>query len=134
MILSSYLNFNGTCEDAFRFYSTVFNGEITAINRYEGSPLEFPENYGQKVMHAEMIFENNRIQGCDILPKDGVFIDTNYKLSLNFMEVFIMDQVFNDLAKGGVVTMPLQDTFWGARYGKLTDRFGIHWMFNCDLN
>ena len=39
----------------------------------------------------------------------------------------------NALAEGGKVTGPLQDTFWGAKFGTLTDAYGIHWMFNCEL-
>lgn len=45
-----------------------------------------------------------------------------------------MEKVFQRMAEGGTVTMPLQDTFWGARFGMLRDRFGVNWMFNCDLN
>ena len=133
MILAPYLTFNGNCEEALKFYASVFNGEIIAISYYEGTPLVFPADYAQKVMHAELIFENNRIQACDKF-QDGNSIVNNYQLSLSFMEVFIMNDVFTKLANGGAITMSLQDTFWGARFGMLTDKFGIKWMFNCDLN
>jgi PhnB protein len=43
-----------------------------------------------------------------------------------------LEKVFTKMSAGGKVTMPLQDQFWGARFGMLTDKFGIHWMFNCE--
>jgi len=42
------------------------------------------------------------------------------------------DRVFARLAEGGEVTMPIAQQFWGARFGMLTDKFGIQWMFNCE--
>jgi PhnB protein len=41
------------------------------------------------------------------------------------------DRLFNTLAEGGTVEMPLQEMFWGGYFGSLSDRFGIRWMFNC---
>lgn len=132
MILAPYLSFNGNCEEAFQFYAKVFEGEISMLNRYEGSPMEIPSGMEKKVLHAEIVFESNRIQGCDDLKATEA--QPNSSMALSFMEVFIMDRIFLNLSEGGEVTMPLQDTFWGARFGMITDKFGIRWMFNCDLN
>lgn len=131
MILAPHLVFNGQCEAAFEFYAQVFGGEIISLNRYEGSPIEVTAGFEEKLMHAELLFENNRINGSDQPEKNA---RNNSTMNLSFMEVFVMDDVFKNLAKGGKITMPLQDTFWGARYGTLTDQFGINWSFNCDLN
>ncbi len=131
MILAPHLVFNGQCEAAFEFYAQVFGGEIISLNRYEGSPIEVTAGFEEKLMHAELLFENNRINGSDQPEKNAA---NNSTMNLSFMEVFVMDDVFKNLAKGGKITMPLQDTFWGARYGTLTDQFGINWSFNCDLN
>jgi len=131
MILAPHLVFNGQCEAAFQFYAQVFGGEIIALNRYEGSPMEVPNGFEEKLMHAELLFENNRINGSDQPELNPV---KNSTMNLSFVEVFIMDDVFKNLAKGGKITMHLQDTFWGARYGTLTDQFGIDWAFTCDLN
>lgn len=98
---------------------------------YEGSPMPVPAGFEQKLMYAEMMFENNRLQGADSPNAD---VANNSSLNLGFMEVFVMDDIFKKLSEGGTVTMPLQDTFWGARFGSITDKFGIKWMFNCDLN
>ncbi|MBP7510488.1 MAG: VOC family protein [Bacteroidia bacterium] len=132
MKLTPYLNFNGNCESAFLFYSNVFEGEIGEINRYEGSPMDIPEGMENKVMHVGLKFEENEIMGCDDLQAKEM--PANSPMMLSFVEVFVMDRIFNNLSQGGTVTMPLQDTFWGARFGMITDKFGIRWMFNCDLN
>ena len=131
MKLAPYLSFDGQCEAAFEFYAKVFGGEIIARNRYEGAPMEIPEGFEQKIMHAELIFENNSIQGSD---QPNINVANNSTMNLSFVEVFIMDEIFKNLSEGGKITMPLQDTFWGARFGLLTDKFGINWQFNCDLN
>ena len=57
----------------------------------------------------------------------------NIQVCLNFDDVDETDQKFTALSAGGKVTMPLADTFWGARFGTLTDAYGIQWMFNCQL-
>jgi PhnB protein len=44
-----------------------------------------------------------------------------------------LNKVFEKMSEGGKVSMPLQDTFWGARFGMLQDKFGVNWMFNCQL-
>jgi PhnB protein len=132
MKLSPYLNFNGTCESAFEFYAKVFDGELSEISRYDGAPLPIPSGMEQKVMHVSLKFEDNEFMGSDDLQANEMPI--NSQIMLSFMEVFVMDRVFSDLSEGGEITMPLQDTFWGARFGTITDKFGIRWMFNCDLN
>lgn len=53
-------------------------------------------------------------------------------LSINFTETEEQQKVFNKIGEDGKVTMPLQDTFWGARFGMLADKFGMNWMFNYD--
>lgn len=56
----------------------------------------------------------------------------NVILSINFTESEEQQKVFNKIGEGGKVTMVLQETFWGARFGMLSDKFGINWMFNYD--
>jgi PhnB protein len=134
MILQPYITFSGNCEEALNFYASCFDGEVTAIRRYAESPLEIPQDYQSKVMHAEVHFENNCIAACDSPQEAPIDDGNNFSLMVTLMEVFVLDTVFNKIAQGGTVTMPLQDTFWGARFGMLTDKFGIRWMFSCDLN
>jgi len=129
MTLTPYIMFNGTCEEALNFYANALNGKITDLNRFG----EAPESMGadaQKIMHAN--FEAGAVK---FMASDGNENDATgnmVQLSLNFTDVAEEEKVFAALSDGAQVTMPLQDTFWGARFGMLTDKFGVRWMFNCD--
>jgi len=57
----------------------------------------------------------------------------NVSLSIQTDDTIQLEKLFNSLSEGGKVTMPLADAFWGARFGMFIDKFGIHWMFNCEL-
>lgn len=130
MQLTPYIMFNGNCEEALNFYSATIGGEIKHLSRYEGSPAESMSADKNKVMHAT--FEGN---GVVLMAADGgqtVTNSGNIHLCIDFKDATAMDNVFNALSDGGKITMPLEDTFWGARFGMLTDKFGINWMFNCE--
>jgi len=131
MQLTPYLMFNGTCEEALNFYAVTIGGEIKNLSRYEGSPAESMNADKQKVLHAS--FEG---KGVAFMAADGapgtVGTAGNIHLCIDFKDVVAMENVFNALAEGGKITMPLQDSFWGAKFGMLTDQFEINWMFNSD--
>ena len=129
MQLTPYIMFNGNCEEAMNFYAGALGGEIKEFSRYEGSPAEGMSDDKSKVMHARMVAGDSSIMGADAQqPAQG----NNVHLSLNFDSVEKGEKIFAALSEGATVTMPLQDTFWGARFGMLTDKFGINWMVNCD--
>jgi PhnB protein len=132
MRLTPYLMFNGTCEEALNFYVRTIGGEIKNLSRYEGSPAESMSANKKDVMHA--VFEGNGIalMASDGSQKESVENRGNVHLCLDFNDPNAMANVFNALGEGGKITMPLQDTFWGARFGMLTDKFGINWMFNSE--
>ena len=130
MTLTPYVMFNGNCEEALNFYAKAFNGEIKDLKRFEGSPAEEMSADKQKVMHAHFV-----AKGIFLMASDGGKGEKGgaVHLSVNFEQAEELDQAFKTLSEGGEVTMPLQDTFWGARFGMLKDRFGINWMFNYEL-
>ena len=130
MTVTPYIMFNGTCEEALNFYSKALNGEIKEMHRFEGSPAEGMSADKQKIMHATFIADGLTFMASDGDGKDAV--GGMVHLSLNFTADGEIDKVFNALGEGAKITMPLQDTFWGARFGMLTDKFGVNWMFNYD--
>lgn len=134
MQLNAYLTFNGQCEAAFTFYHRVLGGELTPFSRFGESPVATDEASKNRVMHVTLTFEGNVLMGSDTMPGQPLTEGTNISLSLNIPQIMDMERLFKALAEGGSITMPLQDTFWGARFGMLRDQFGINWMFNCDLN
>lgn len=131
--LNVYLAFPGTCEEALNFYKNCFDGEIVSISRFGESPVESPEEYKQKIMHAEFKADGIFFMASDGMPGQPVPPGDMVSLSINTTDAQEQETIFNRLAEGGNVTMPLGATFWGAVFGMVTDRFGIHWMLNREV-
>jgi PhnB protein len=136
--INMYLNFNGNCEQAFNFYKSVFGGEFIEFQRFKDVPSEnpLPEAEGEWLMHVELPIGNgNFLMGSDTPSTMGKVVNgTNYHISIQSDSNEETDRLYKDLSAGGKITMPLQETFWGARFAMFTDRFGIQWMINQSLN
>jgi PhnB protein len=121
--MNPYLNFDGTAEEAFRFYESVFGTQINAIHKIGEAPgcENLPEDEKRRVMH---------------IPSAGhvLKIGNNIHLSLHPASREEAERLFNGLSEGGTVEMPLQDVFWGAYYGNFQDKYGINWMINYDTS
>jgi len=133
MKLTPYLNFAGNAEEALSFYAAVFGGEITMLSRYGVSPMPSDDDWKEKLIHARLLFEGNLIMLSDSFKGQPAVGTGNVQLSMEISDAAKIDTIFSALAEGGTVTMPLQEQFWGAKFGMLTDKFGISWMFNHEL-
>lgn len=133
MKLVPYIHFGGNAREALDFYKNALNGEIAQLGTYGESPMPSDEDYKDKVMHARFVFDGNMIMVSDVFKGQQVSTNGNIQMSVDVDDVNKMNEVFNKMAEGGKITMELQDTFWGARFGMLIDKFGISWMFNCEL-
>ncbi|MEJ7912073.1 MAG: VOC family protein [Chitinophagaceae bacterium] len=133
MTLQPYLMFKGSCEEALHFYAGAFGGTIQELTYFEGSPAESMSVDKKQVMHASFIAKDISFMASDSGGADtGSSTAGMVHLSLNFNDVLEEEKVFKALSLNATITMPLQDTFWGARFGMLQDQFGINWMFNAD--
>lgn len=136
MKIHSYLNFENKTEEAFRLYEKVLGGKLTEIHRFGSMPAEgFELTPDQKnlVMHVGLqLGDGQMIMGSDMLPGMGPqrVEGNNFSISVHPDTRQDADRIFNALAEGGTVTMPMADQFWGDYFGSLTDRFGINWMVN----
>ncbi len=139
--VSTYLNFPRETEAAFLFYKSVFGTEFLApMMRYKDIPAspDQPPMVAEDlelVMHVELpILGGHVLMGTDAPESMGFKVNfgNNMYINLEPDERAETDRLFQALADGGVVEMPLQDMFWGAYFGTLTDRFGVRWMFNCE--
>ena len=133
MQLVPYLSFDGNAEEVLNFYTNVLGGEILMISRYGESPMPCNDDEKQYIMHARLAFHNNIIMLCDKPKHFPHSTEGNIALSIGMDNIDEMEKTFQDMATGGTVTMPLADQFWGARFGMLKDKFGVNWMFNCEL-
>ena len=132
-----YLNFDGNTEDAFNFYKSVFGGEFTALQRFKDTPFgeQLPVEERDKIMHVALeVTPDTMLMATDTLKSMGQELKpgNNYSITLSTESEEESNKLFNKLAEGGTVTMPLEKAFWGAYFGMLTDKFGIQWMINYD--
>lgn len=130
--LSPYLNFPGNCEEAMNFYVEAIGGKIEFLQRFGESPMDVPEEAKQKIMHASFRADNMFFMASDCMPNDPINFGNSVTLCLSLSDEDEQTRVFENLSAGGKVTMPLNNTFWGARFGMLTDKFGINWMLSCE--
>lgn len=128
-----YLNFNGNAAEALAFYAKALGGTVIFQQTYGESPMDAGEKFKDKIMHATFKAGDLTIMASDSNDKFTATAGTNVSLSLNFPDLDSINKTFEAMSEGSNITMPLQDTFWGARFGMLTDKFGIHWMFNHDI-
>ncbi len=133
--LNSYLNFDGTAEEAFNFYKSVFGGEFRGgVMRMGDAPgtENLSDDEKKRVMHIALPIGNDLLMASDIVPSMG------HKLTVgnnNYISIFPesreeADRLFNGLSIGGAVEMPMQEQFWGDYFGSFTDKYGIGWMIN----
>ncbi|MGO8719482.1 MAG: VOC family protein [Acidobacteriaceae bacterium] len=133
MQLNPYLLFNGNCEAAFKFYAQHLGGKIEEIHTFAGSPMEnqLSPEWRDKVMHARMTVGSTVLMGSDA-PPGRYQPPQGFSVSLNLNDPADADRVYQALSANGTITMPLQKTFWAAKFAMFTDSFGIPWMINCD--
>jgi len=133
--INPYLNFPGNTEDAFNFYKSVFGGEFLTLQRFKDTPDagNLPAGVENQLMHVALpIGKNNILMGTDAPESMGfsLTVGTNQYICISPDSREEATKLFDGLSAGGKVEMDLQDMFWGAYYGSLTDRFGVKWMVN----
>ena len=133
MQLIPYLTFKGECEAAFKFYEKCLGGKIEGVFTFGQSPMagQVPEDWENKLMHARMNIDGMILMGSDA-PPERYQAPQGISISLSVKDVAAAERVFQELAQGGNVQMPIQKTFWSARFGMMVDQFGIPWMVNCE--
>lgn len=132
MHFAPYIFFHGRCEEALEFYKAVFGGTYEAM-RIAGTPLaaQTPVEFQNQIMHASFTAPGISFMAADGTPGKSIDPDAgNIALSLGGSDEVEGTRLFNALAVGGTVSVPLEKTFWGATFGILIDRFGTEWMFN----
>ncbi len=134
MQINPYLSFNGRCEEAFTFYAALLGGEILVRMTYEGSPMahQVPPDLLGKMMHARVAVAGQVLMGSDSIGGMPYEAPRGMTINLSLGDPAEADRVFAAFAEGGLVGMPIQETFWAVRFGVVTDRFNIPWMINCE--
>ena len=126
MRLDIYLNYAGTCEEAFRLYEKELGGKITVLRRHADAPNpNLPEDWKEKVLHAQIELGNATLMGADVPTAQPV---RSAYVSLTVDSAKEAERLYEVLQQGGEVFVEMDETFFAKRFGMLRDRFGTSWM------
>jgi PhnB protein len=133
MQANPYLFYDGNCEAAFSYYAKALGGEIEAMMTHQGTPAsqQVPAEWQNKILHARMKIGDAVLMASDA-PPGHFHKPQGFSVSLQIDDPADAERKFQALAEGGVVNMPIAQTFWARRFGMCVDRFGIPWMVNCE--
>jgi PhnB protein len=136
MKINAYLTFDGQCEAAFKFYAQCLGGTLEAMFTFGDTPAagDVPEGLRDKIMHARLVVGDQVLMASDNHPECPYEGIKGCSVSLNVDNIAEAERIFSALGEQGRVEMPLQQTFWAARFGMLVDRFGVPWMINCETD
>ncbi|ALS37843.1 glyoxalase [Enterococcus rotai] len=135
-MLEVYLNFKNEAKAAIAFYETVFDVKNEGIMTFADAPADpehpTPEAWKDLVINSSITIEGVPVMISDVPDGMGLtFIEgNNVSLVINTNDEAKIDRIFNRLAEGGKISMPLGETFWAKKYGMVVDKFGINWMLN----
>jgi PhnB protein len=126
MRLDVYVNYRGTCEQAFRFYEQHLGGRITGIVRHGTMPNpSLPADWADKVLHARIELGSTVLMGADIAHAEPM---RSAYLTLSLEREEEAERVYALLADGGEIFMRMERTPFANRFAMLRDRFGTSWM------
>lgn len=131
--LSPYIIFFGRAREALDFYKNAFNGEVVQVMTFAdgGSACAGMAPDPEGIMHSEFRAEDIHFFASDGIPGSAPVNGNRITLAINFTSLDEQAAIFAALAVGGEIKQPLADQFWGAKYGEVTDKFGLHWSLNC---
>ena len=127
-----YLNFDGNTREAMEFYHKCLGGNLS-IQTFGDVRAPGPPGSENRVMHARLDRGNAVLMASDTMPGMQFNAGNNVHVNVDCESVEEIERIFKAMSEGGNVVMPLADQFWGAKFGMLVDKFGMHWMFNCEL-
>ena len=132
MTLNPYVNFNGQCAAAFKFYEQIFVGKTT-MQTFGETPMKdrVPADWRDKVIHAQLVIAGTALMGSDA-PPPHYSAPNGFNVSISVTAVAEAERIFKALSGQGKVTMAFQKTFWPPGFGMAVARFGIPWIVNCE--
>ncbi|MEO8854991.1 MAG: VOC family protein [Ginsengibacter sp.] len=129
--INSYLTFNGNCREAMTFYQKCLGGELT-LQTIGESPLseKMPHKVKEYILHSTLINGSLIMMATDCVREEGLINGNSVSLCLNCSSEKEIKSLYEKLSAGGKANHPLEDTFWGALFGDLTDKYGNSWLLN----
>lgn len=129
--INSYLTFSGNCREAMTFYKNCLGGELSFQTIGE-SPLSetMPRKMKKCILHSVLTNKDLVLMGSDMVSERGLLRGNAVSLLLNCSSEKEMRDYYKKLSQGGEQTHPIENTFWNALFGGLTDKYGNNWMLN----
>lgn len=129
--INSYLTFNGNCREAMNFYKDCLGGELT-LQTIGESPLsdKMPPQMKECILHATLTNGNLILMGSDMVGEKGLVKGNSVSLAINCSSDEEIQSFYKKLSAGGNKDHALEESFWGATFGDLTDKYGNHWLLN----
>lgn len=135
--IDAYLNFDGTCAEAMRFYEKTLGGKLEMMMKLSESPdpamcapAGSPPEVANRILHASLLIGQQRLLASDTMPGQPYEGQKGFGLAITYPTVAEARKVFDTFATGGRVDMPLSPTFWAEAFGSVVDRFGTCWLIN----
>ncbi|GGP15974.1 VOC family protein [Oceanobacillus neutriphilus] len=125
-----YLTFNGNAKEALNYYKKVFEGEVLSMQTFGEADYPTPPEAEDRIIHAQFKKDALFFMVSDTFPNQHVETGNHISLVLDFESEAGIQKVYDALQQESTVLMKLQDTFWGAKYAKVKDRFGVIWDLN----
>jgi PhnB protein len=134
MKLNTYLNFNGNCEEALKFYEKVLGGKLVFLMRYSEAPAgsDSTKEMSNKIMHGRIVVGDNVLMASDC-PPNYYKPQAGFAINIGVDSPEEAERFFKALSENAAsIHMPIGETFWAERFGMLVDQFGVPWMVNCE--
>ncbi|WP_285768999.1 VOC family protein [Peribacillus sp. SI8-4] len=125
-----YLTFNGQAKEALSFYEEIFQAEITELQTYGEADFPTPEEANDLVLHAKIKKGDFLIMISDTFPGNAFEVGNHVSFVLECESEPEIQRLYDSFCAKGSSLMELQDTFWGAKYGRVRDQFGVQWDLN----
>jgi PhnB protein len=129
--INAYLTFNGKCREAMNFYQSCLGGALQ-LQTVGESPManQMPVKMKEHILHATLIKGEMILMGSDMVSEDGLVKGNSVSMALNLNSEEEIRNCYKKLSEDGKANHPLENTFWGALFGDLTDKYGNHWVLN----
>jgi PhnB protein len=127
--ITTYLNFDGETREAMTFYAQCLGAELT-MQSFKDANIPADAGQENRIMHARLSKGDAVIMASDTMPGMQFKKGNNFSMTIECDSAEELQSLYEALLEGGTSLMEPQDTFWGARFAMLTDKFGIGWMFN----
>jgi PhnB protein len=136
--MNPYLVMDGNAREAVAFYAKALEAKIISVQTFGEMPADpshpLPDGVQDRILHALLKVGESELMFSDTFPGMPYQTGNHVTIALTTDEAEKAKQIFDALAEGGQVTMPLQATFWSPAYGQVTDKFGVGWQVTTEVN